>query len=370
MLAASAAVVVAFSAASCTQAESPTPVPTPAVRHLPLQIRGGPLRTSPLRRTGSTIPTASSTTTAPTTPFTSTTRRQLVGGQHVLGGHSTSKDLVHWEQQPVAMEASPEEEIFSGCIVMDKNNASGLGSAETPPPWWPSTPAPMARTALCLKAPRHNQSRSAWTTGPRGRSIRQPGPEPCTHQQQLPRPENHLVRTRPILGDDHRGCRRQVVKLFKSTDLLRWEYLSDFSGVGAQGGLWEVPELLHMDVEDSTAKKWVMLLSINPRRHCGRLGYAVLRGRIRWKALYGGKRGSPPGAPLTESQWLDHGADYYAANSISGAPGGDKPVLLGWMGNWDYARMCHHPVARLHGYSPPRTDFGSGGRNGLSSGLP
>lgn len=50
------------------------------------------------------------------------------------GGHSTSKDLVHWEQQPVAMEASPpEEEIFSGCIVMDKNNASGLGSAETPP---------------------------------------------------------------------------------------------------------------------------------------------------------------------------------------------------------------------------------------------
>jgi levanbiose-producing levanase len=44
-----------------------------------------------------------------------------------------------------------------------------------------------------------------------------------------------------------------------------------------------------------------------------------------------------PGDPLTDSQWLDHGADFYAANSISGAPGG-KPVLLGWMGNWDYAQ--------------------------------
>ncbi|MGY4541595.1 sucrose-6-phosphate hydrolase SacC (GH32 family) [Arthrobacter sp. UYNi723] len=34
---------------------------------------------------------------------------------------------------------------------------------------------------------------------------------------------------------------------------------------------------------------------------------------------------------------MDYGADFYAATTISGAPGG-KPVLFGWMGNWDYAQ--------------------------------
>lgn len=53
-----------------------------------------------------------------------------------------------------------------------------------------------------------------------------------------------------------------------------------------------------------------------------------------------------PDAPLSDSQWLDHGADYYAANSITGAPG-EKPVLLGWMGNWDYAQ--HVPTTPWRG---------------------
>jgi fructan beta-fructosidase len=48
-------------------------------------------------------------------------------------GHATSTDLVHWEEQPLAISTDAEEDVFSGSIVVDKNNTSGLGTAENPP---------------------------------------------------------------------------------------------------------------------------------------------------------------------------------------------------------------------------------------------
>ena len=37
-------------------------------------------------------------------------------------GHSTSKDLIHWEAQPIAIEADALGSIFSGSCVVDKKN--------------------------------------------------------------------------------------------------------------------------------------------------------------------------------------------------------------------------------------------------------
>ncbi|MCT9868942.1 glycoside hydrolase family 32 protein [Paenarthrobacter aurescens] len=342
MLAASAAVVVAFSAASCTA--SPTPAPTPA----------GP------------APTASD----PWRPVVHLTAEKnwlndpngLVyhdGTYHAFyqynprgnswgnmsWGHSTSKDLIHWEQQPVALEASLEEEIFSGCIVMDTNNASGLGSAGNPP-----------MVALYTSAYGKN---GALPQGAQAQSVAFSLDQGATWQKYRGNPILNLAPTNNNFRDPKITwyepgrywvmttvvADAQVVKLFKSTDLLHWDYLSDFSGAGAQGGLWEVPELLLMDVEDSTAKKWVMLLSINPGGIAGGSGMQYFVGEFDG-THFTAENAAAPDAPLNESQWLDHGADYYAANSISGAPG-DKPVLLGWMGNWDYAQ--HVPTTPWRG---------------------
>ena len=54
-------------------------------------------------------------------------------------GHATSPDLLHWEEQPVAIpqtlddEGRSVEDIFSGSVVSDVANTSGLGTAENPP---------------------------------------------------------------------------------------------------------------------------------------------------------------------------------------------------------------------------------------------
>jgi fructan beta-fructosidase len=42
-------------------------------------------------------------------------------------GHATSKDLVHWQEQPIALYPDSLGSIFSGSIVADSNNTSGFG---------------------------------------------------------------------------------------------------------------------------------------------------------------------------------------------------------------------------------------------------
>ena len=41
-------------------------------------------------------------------------------------GHATTKDLVHWEHQPIALYPDSLGYIFSGSAVVDANNTSGL----------------------------------------------------------------------------------------------------------------------------------------------------------------------------------------------------------------------------------------------------
>jgi sucrose-6-phosphate hydrolase SacC (GH32 family) len=48
-------------------------------------------------------------------------------------GHATSRDLVHWQQQPIALYPDSLGYIFSGSAVVDSNNTSGLGTRKNFP---------------------------------------------------------------------------------------------------------------------------------------------------------------------------------------------------------------------------------------------
>ena len=346
LLAASAAVVVAFSAAACTAPapESPTPAPAPGGHRQSASDPWRPAVHLTAEKNWLNDPNGLVYHDGTYHAFYQYNPRGNSWG-NMSWGHSTSKDLVHWEQQPVAMEASPQEEIFSGSIVMDKNNASGLGTAQNPPMVALYTSAYGKNGAL----PQGSQAQSVAFSVDNGSTWQKYKGNPVLNLA----PTNNNFRDPKITWYEPGRywvmttvvADAQVVKMFKSTDLLHWDFLSDFSGVGAQGGLWEVPELVQMDVEDSTAKKWVMLLSINPGGIAGGSGMQYLVGEFDG-TRFTAENAAPADAPLSESQWLDHGADYYAANSISGAPGG-KPVLLGWMGNWDYAQ--HVPTTPWRG---------------------
>ena len=56
-------------------------------------------------------------------------------------GHATSTDLLHWDEQPVAIACDEQEAIFSGSAVVDKSTTPAASARRTSPRWWPSTPA-------------------------------------------------------------------------------------------------------------------------------------------------------------------------------------------------------------------------------------
>ncbi|TAJ55329.1 MAG: glycoside hydrolase family 32 protein, partial [Chitinophagaceae bacterium] len=48
-------------------------------------------------------------------------------------GHAISKDMLHWQHQPIALYPDAHGDIFSGSVVVDKKNTSGFQrGAEVP----------------------------------------------------------------------------------------------------------------------------------------------------------------------------------------------------------------------------------------------
>ena len=48
-------------------------------------------------------------------------------------GHAVSTDLAHWKQLPIAIPQNANEMVFSGSVVLDNDDTSGLGTKTDPP---------------------------------------------------------------------------------------------------------------------------------------------------------------------------------------------------------------------------------------------
>ena len=196
-------------------------------------------------------------------------------------GHATSTDLVHWEEQPLAIPQTFDdqgrsiEDIFSGSAVYDETNSSGFGTAENPPLVAIYTSAyTSAHPTLAGK-----QAQSIAYSTDHGQTWTKYEGNPVVNRDSANFRDPKVVRyTDPETGESYwvmvavEALQYKVV-LYRSDDLKTWTHLSDFGPANATGGIWECPDLFPLAVDGDPANtKWVLVVNLNPGAPAGGSG--------------------------------------------------------------------------------------------------
>src|SRR5688572_7488508 len=238
-------------------------------------------------------------------------------------GHATSKDLAHWQHQPVALYPDSFGYIFSGSAVVDSNNTSGFGKNGQIPLIAIFT----HHDTVGLNAKRidyRNQSIAysldegkTWTKYAGNPVLKNPG----------------IVDFRDPKVSWYEAGKKWIMTLatkdritfYSSKNLKEWTKESEFGEkIGAHGGVWECPDLFPLEYNGE--KIWVLLVSINPGGPNGGSATQYFTGQ------FDGKTFTPY---QTDIRWIDHGPDNYAGVTFFNT--GKRLVFLGWMSNWQYA---------------------------------
>jgi fructan beta-fructosidase len=244
-------------------------------------------------------------------------------------GHAVSRDLIHWENLPIALAPDSLGYIFSGSAVFDKHNSTGFGTESNPPlvamfTYHDPTGEKAGRTDY--------QSQGIAYSLDKGRTWAKYDENPG-----IPNAEK-LKDFRDPKVFWHEETNRWLVVLaagdrvrfYSSRDLKNWQMESEFGkGDGSHGGVWECPDLFPLKVKGTDRERWVLLLSINPGGVHGGSATQYFIGDFDGKTF---RNENPPETVL----WLDYGRDNYAGVTWSDAPN-DRRIFIGWMSNWDYA---------------------------------
>jgi fructan beta-fructosidase len=248
--------------------------------------------------------------------------------------HATSTDLVNWTEQPVAITGTADSSVLTGSIVVDQDNTSGLGTKDQPP---------MVAIYTTTGSGEEQAQSLAYSTD-HGQTWQEYSDNPVLQAKSSDEP----LRDPKVFWYEQGGYWVMVgavtaafkVQLFKSKNLTDWTYLSEVSGVGAQAGLWESPDLFPLALDGDAANvKWVMPVSTNSGSAAGGSGVQYFVGSFDGKTFTPEPLG-PAGVgaiqPGEMHSWMDWGSDFFGATTFSGAPNG-RLVALGWMNNWHYA---------------------------------
>lgn len=248
-------------------------------------------------------------------------------------GHAVSTDLLHWEDRPVAIPCDEDEQIFSGSIVVDRGNTSGFGEPGTSP-----LIAVYTSAYTELSPHRGIQAQSLAYSLDGGDTWTRHSGNPVLSRGSADFRDPKVFRYRGPSGEYWvmvavEAVERKAV-LYRSDNLRDWFHLSDFEAEGEVGLIWECPDLFPLAVDGNPADvKWVLVVSLGRADGAGGSASVYFIGDFDGLAFTSTAAGG-----TAEYGWLDSGRDYYAAVSFDSAPD-DRRVMVGWMNNWDYARV-------------------------------
>ena len=249
---------------------------------------------------------------------------------HMSWGHAISKDMIHWEEQDVAMYEEDGVMRFSGSAVVDHNNSSGFGQDGEPP-------LVAIYTAHISDLGLQTQF-IAWSKD-RGRTWNQYENNPVID---IGSPD---FRDPKVIWHEKTQkwvmlvalSQERKISFYTSDNLRDWNHASDFGPYGALGGVWECPDLFLLTVDgDPDREKWVLQVDIGAGAIAGGSGAMYFIGEFdgtRFKATSRLPEYAHPGGVVFEDfegpdygDWVVEG-DAFGDGPVSGKFEGQQPVM-------------------------------------------
>lgn len=247
---------------------------------------------------------------------------------HMSWGHASSRDLVTWAHHPVAIPEADGVMAFSGSAVVDAHDTAGFGAGALVAIY---TGHHVADDREDQRLAYSRDGGETWTVYDGNPVLDRGGvhfrdPKVFWHE---PTGRWVMVVLRAV---------DRVAQFYGSDNLKSWTLLSEFgeaeastSGYGAPNvPNWECPDLFELPVEGEPGEtRWVLKVDIGDNAIAGGSGGQYFVGRFDGERFH-------PDHPPEKTLWLDHGRDFYAAQSWNHAPDGRR-TWIGWMSNWRYA---------------------------------
>ena len=249
-------------------------------------------------------------------------------------GHAVSTDLISWNHLPIALFPDSLGLIFSGSVVVDKNNTSGF---------FPATQNGMV-AIFTHDSPKGEKQSIAYSYD-LGRTWTKHSSNPVIanfgiHDFRDPKvfwydPEKKWVMVVSL-------AKNQKLQFYESKNLRNWKLTGEFGPEGwhKENNLWECPDLFEIKTEDGKTKKWVLLMSVSE-------GFQTGSAMQYFVGDFDGKKFSNESSKEIV-KWVDEGKDLYAGvtfNNISDKDG--RTLMVGWLNNWQYADKV--PTKRWRG---------------------
>ena len=231
--------------------------------------------------------------------------------ENMTWGHSTTKDLIHWEAQPIAIEPDAIGSIFSGSCVVDKNNTSGFGKGTI--------------VAFYTSAGQHQTQSMAYSTD-NGKTFKKYENNPILTSD-IPDFRDPKVFWNPEIQKWNLILAAgQEMRIYSSPNLKDWTYESSFGKeYGNHDGVWECPDLMKLQVRGTDKQKWMLICNINPGGPFGGSATQYFVGE------FDGHKFTCDTKPEV-TKWMDYGKDHYATVTFDNAPDGRK-IAIAWMSN-------------------------------------